>query len=343
MAGINGEVDQYGFERPEDFDYESYETFMAAYLRVLARRAKKWEKLLEAKPVLRHSSKVKRYVRKGIPSESRGEVWLMISRAKQKLIESPLKYEELVQGDKDEKIVDIIDRDIKRTYPENIYFRDVKNSQLLSLKNVLVAFAHHNKSVGYCQGLNYVAGMLLLITKDEKVSFWLLVEMLQRLVPDYYSSSLVGVRVDNLVIMDLLSQKHPDLHAHFKTNGIELNLTASKWFICLFVDVLPVETALRIWDCLFYEGSKILIRVALTLLILNKDKFLEAKDFTAICAVFKKITNDGAVLQCHQFMQECFKVPGTLPMAKIKSLREKYHEVIRKEEEEMEQKRAISK
>ena len=34
----------------------------------------------------------------------------MISRAKQKLIESPLKYEELVQGDKDEKIVDIIDR-----------------------------------------------------------------------------------------------------------------------------------------------------------------------------------------------------------------------------------------
>ena len=34
----------------------------------------------------------------------------MISRAKQKLSESPLKYEELVQGQKDEKIVDIIDR-----------------------------------------------------------------------------------------------------------------------------------------------------------------------------------------------------------------------------------------
>ena len=44
--------------------------------------------------------------------------------------------------------------DIKRTYPENIFFRDVKNSQLLSLKNVLVAFAHHNTSVGYCQVCN---------------------------------------------------------------------------------------------------------------------------------------------------------------------------------------------
>ena len=30
---------------------------MSAYLRVLARRAAKWEKLLEAKPVLCHSSK----------------------------------------------------------------------------------------------------------------------------------------------------------------------------------------------------------------------------------------------------------------------------------------------
>ena len=51
--------------------------------------------------------------------------------------------------------------------------------------------------------------------------------------------------------------------------------------------VFFMQTALRVWDCLFYEGSKILIRVALTLLILNKDKFLESKDFNAICAVFK--------------------------------------------------------
>ena len=53
---------------------------------------------------------------------------------------------------------------------------------------------------------------------------------------------------------------------------------------------VTLQTALRVWDCLFYEGSKILIRVALTLLILNKDKFLESKDFTGICAVFKVIS-----------------------------------------------------
>lgn len=35
----------------------------------------------------------------------------------------------------------------------------------------------------FFKGLNYIAGMLLLITKDEKQSFWLLVEILERLVP----------------------------------------------------------------------------------------------------------------------------------------------------------------
>ena len=34
----------------------------------------------------------------------------MVSRANSKLTEAPLKYEELVQGEKDEKIVDIIER-----------------------------------------------------------------------------------------------------------------------------------------------------------------------------------------------------------------------------------------
>ena len=55
----------------------------------------------------------------------------------------------------------------------------------------------------------------------------------------------------------ICSQKHPDLYTHFKTNGIELNLTASKWFICLFVDVLPVEvrelTCLCMFDCKFLK------------------------------------------------------------------------------------------
>lgn len=37
-------------------------------------------------------------------------MWLMVSRAIIKMKNAPLKYEELVQGEQDEKTVDIIER-----------------------------------------------------------------------------------------------------------------------------------------------------------------------------------------------------------------------------------------
>ena len=62
-------VDEYGFERHEDFDYESYEDFMSNYLKVLATRAQKWSNLLGEGKSVKRTNTVKRYVRKGVPSE----------------------------------------------------------------------------------------------------------------------------------------------------------------------------------------------------------------------------------------------------------------------------------
>ena len=36
------------------------------------------------------------------------------------------------------------------------------------------------------KGLNYIAGMLLLITKNEENSFWLLTEMVENIVPGLF-------------------------------------------------------------------------------------------------------------------------------------------------------------
>ena len=43
---VCSKVDGYGFERPEDFDEQSYEEFMSTYLMVLARRATRWRPLV---------------------------------------------------------------------------------------------------------------------------------------------------------------------------------------------------------------------------------------------------------------------------------------------------------
>lgn len=63
-------VDEYGFERRDDFDYDSYEDFMSVYLKVLVTRAQKWAALLGEGKSIKRTNTIKRYVRKGIPSES---------------------------------------------------------------------------------------------------------------------------------------------------------------------------------------------------------------------------------------------------------------------------------
>jgi len=46
------------------------------------------------------------------------------------------------------------------------------------------------------QGLNYIAGLLLLITKSEESCFWLLRVLVENILPDYYSKTMDGVIVD---------------------------------------------------------------------------------------------------------------------------------------------------
>lgn len=42
--------------------------------------------------------------------------------------------------------------DIHRTFPDNVLFRSSSDSGLqTALYNVLLAYGHHNKDVGYCQ------------------------------------------------------------------------------------------------------------------------------------------------------------------------------------------------
>jgi hypothetical protein len=64
------------------------------------------------------------------------------------------------------------------------------------LRRVLRAYALHNPEVGYCQSLNFVAGMMLLFLQEED-AFWLLATIIENLLPpEYYTKSMLGAYVD---------------------------------------------------------------------------------------------------------------------------------------------------
>ncbi|XP_037343710.2 growth hormone-regulated TBC protein 1-A-like [Pungitius pungitius] len=324
-------IDPYGFERPRDFD--SYKEMMDEYVAILDRRSIRWSKLLQEKPHVEKNLTVKRYVRKGVPNEHRARIWMAASGAQERLESKPGHYQSLLAMEHDAKLKETIHTDMHRTFPDNVLFQSRAEPSLQrALYNVLLAYGHHNTEVGYCQGMNFIAGYLMIITKDEEKSFWLMDALLGRMLPDFYSSAMMGLKTDQEVLGELVKAKAPAVGQLMAQYPGIWTLVASRWFICLYIDILPIETVLRIWDCLFYEGSKVLFRTALTLIIHHQPEILRARSLSDVCECFKQITCGAFTLDCHTFMQKIFTEPGSLSMATIDKLREKCRHRILEEE-----------
>jgi len=69
------------------------------------------------------------------------------------------------------------------------------------------------------------------------------VEHLQPL--NYYSSNLVGAVIDQRVLLDLVQDKMPALHAHLQKLEVNLSLFTLSWFLTVFVDVLSHTVKLK--------------------------------------------------------------------------------------------------
>ena len=59
------------------------------------------------------------------------------------------------------------------------------------------------------------------------------------------------------VLKDLVQDKLPKVHQLLEACGVDLSLFTFNWFLTIFVDNIPTETFLRVWDALLFEGSKV--------------------------------------------------------------------------------------
>lgn len=62
-------------------------------------------------------------------------------------------------------------------------------------------------------------------------------------VPDYYTPAMLGLKTDQEVLGELVRVKIPGVWRTMTDNSVMWTLVVSRWFICLFIDVLPVEVS----------------------------------------------------------------------------------------------------
>lgn len=120
---------------------------------------------------------------------------------------------------------------------------------LQKLRRVLVCFSLYRPEIGYCQGMNFIAGLALLFMPEEHV-FWLLVTIVDDLMPlDIYSKELMGTSIDQDIFKLLLKIKFPKISKATEDMGVPLSLITCEWFLALFVNALPIEVSCSVMKC----------------------------------------------------------------------------------------------
>ena len=283
-------ADQFGFFTEEKTDINS-EQYKILQLRENA-RSEKWSEMFKDfdKFYKKNFSKLKSRTRKGIPDCYRGLAWVYFVNIKQftDLKENRDLFRYLEEnGQLDEETEKVILKDIDRTFPKNILFKDRYGNGQRKLYNVLRNYSIFNKNTGYVQGMGFITGLLLTYMTEED-TFW----TLHCLMKNYNMESLFehefpGLKCNFYIFLSLLKRYNNKIYKLFMNNEIYPSMYASQWFITLFSNCLNFRILVRIFDTLLLEGEKVIFRIALSLIKINEQKLLSCKQFENIMLSFK--------------------------------------------------------
>lgn len=109
-------------------------------------------------------------IRSGIPPPLRGVVWSSMAGARDRDLEDA--FDKLVN--EKSPYEGIINKDVGRSFPGVELFRDAEGEGQKMLGRVLKCFSLQDKDIGYCQGLGFLVGPLLM-NMGEREAFCVLV------------------------------------------------------------------------------------------------------------------------------------------------------------------------
>ncbi|KAI9254060.1 rab-GTPase-TBC domain-containing protein [Sporodiniella umbellata] len=237
-----------------------------------------WQALIENSDqvmlVLPHLLSIK--LAGGIPESVRGLIWQTLSKSASLHLETV--YEQLCREKSPHER--IIQRDLARTFPRIEMFKKENGKGQVALKKILEAYSLYDAEVGYCQGLAFLVGPLLM-NMPESQSFCVFV----RLMETYEMRSMFTLHMEGLQLRlyqfsQLFSDILPDLFAHFESYGVHPAMYASQWFLTLFAYAFPMPLVSRIYDIVFAEGAaETIMRVSIALLKKSKETLMNMKEF----------------------------------------------------------------
>jgi len=234
-----------------------------------------WDKIL-SNQVDMNSDMLREAVAKGVPQTRRGEAWhMLVTRASTTNTVTQTASEQFPNMTADYLLLKsqltshqhAILIDLGRTFPNHGYFSGALGPGQCGLFNLLKAYSILDPEVGYCQGLPFCVGILLMHTEEEP-SFQLLKHlMFSEGLRRQFNPDMSGLQVSMYQLTRLLAETHPKLYKQLDKLEVDPSLYATPWFLTLFAAHFPLGFVARVFDLIFLEGAAAIIKVGVCLMV----------------------------------------------------------------------------
>ncbi|RMC14185.1 hypothetical protein DUI87_09276 [Hirundo rustica rustica] len=275
-----------------------------------------WEKMLSTpgrSKIKFDVEKIHSAVGQGVPRHHRGEIWKFLAEqyhlkhqfpSKQQPKDTP--YKELLKQLTSQQHAILID--LGRTFPTHPYFSAQLGAGQLSLYNILKAYSLLDQEVGYCQGLSFVAGVLLLHMSEEDAFKMLKFLMFDVGLRKQYRPDMTILQIQMYQLSRLLHDYHRDLYNHLEEHEIGPSLYAAPWFLTMFASQFPLGFVSRVFDMLFLQGSEAIFKVALSLLGSHKPLILQHENLETIVDFIKSTLPNLGLVQMEKTISQVFEM-----------------------------------
>ncbi|XP_075447111.1 TBC1 domain family member 4 isoform X3 [Ascaphus truei] len=273
-----------------------------------------WDKKLNCRMKIRFDmEEIYINLKEGVPKGKRGEIWQFLSvqyrlrhRLPNKQQPSDVSYNELLKQLTAQQHAILVD--LGRTFPTHPFFSAQLGAGQLSLYNLLKAYSLLDQEVGYCQGISFVAGVLLLHMSEQQAF-----EMLKYLMYDLsfrkqYRPDMVSLQIQMYQLSRLLHDYHRDLYEHLEENEISPSLYAAPWFLTLFASQFTLGFVARVFDIIFLQGTEVIFKVALSLLGNNEALIMACDSFESIVDFLKTSIPDMTPLTTERIITQVFEM-----------------------------------
>ncbi|KAG8185759.1 hypothetical protein JTE90_000742 [Oedothorax gibbosus] len=282
----------------------------------------------------------------GVPPDFRKQLWLTLAKKnlENKNIDLKKAFSVCLSERSDPEDAELgtqIIKDLHRTGCSP-FSGDVAEQNQSHLKRVLLGYARWNPSVGYCQGFNMLAAIILEVVEwEQEDALIVMIFLIEEVLPEsYFANHLRGLSVDMAVFRDLLRLRLASLSAHLdklQSNTQDTstghiyeppltNVFTMQWFLTLFTNCLPKDTVLRVWDLIFLEGNEVLLRAALAIWDGLADRIMSvesADEFYCIMGVLTREILEFGLMDANMFVKTvCTLAP--FPFPQLQELRDSY-------------------